>query len=77
VHTWGSKESTLVEAVTSTPALSNHGRLMDYESNCGITSTFAAKVAATETIVLDIPNAIEINWALPHGIPNDRTWATI
>jgi hypothetical protein len=49
----------------------------DYESNCGITSTFAQNVAATETQVLDIPNAIEINWALPYEIPNDRTWADI
>lgn len=49
----------------------------DYESNCGITSTFAQNVAATETQVLDLVNAIEINWALPYAIPNDRTWADI
>jgi hypothetical protein len=48
-----------------------------YVSNCGVTSVLDATVASTEAKVLDLVNAIEINWALPYDIPNDRTFADI
>jgi hypothetical protein len=37
----------------------------------------AAVLGSEGTKVLDLVNAIEINWALPYAIPNDRTQADI
>jgi hypothetical protein len=56
-----------------------------FTSNCGITATVAAvgvtsakdPDAAGVGNGLEIVNALEINWALPYGIPNDRTVADI
>lgn len=48
-------------------------------SNCGVTATELTTAAITSdaTKILQVVNAIEINWALPYEIPNDRTWADI
>jgi hypothetical protein len=46
-------------------------------SNCGVTSALAAVVASTGTKVIELVNALEINWALPYAVPNDRTVADI
>lgn len=46
-------------------------------SNCGITSAVDAVVASTGTKVLELVNALELNWALPYAVPNDRTFAKI
>jgi hypothetical protein len=53
-----------------------------YVSNCGITGAVAATVTAAEDSAtlgsgIELVNALEINWALPYGIPNDRTVADI
>jgi hypothetical protein len=50
----------------------------NYQSNCAVATAIDAIVAGNDnTKVLDLVNAIEINWALPYGIPNDRTQAEI
>jgi hypothetical protein len=59
----------------------------NYKSNCGllgpnavspaVAHTLDAVVASSSGTVLELVNAIEINWALPYGIPNDRTQADI
>jgi hypothetical protein len=51
-----------------------------YQSNCALASDAAVDseiAAGVATKFLDLVNAIEITWALPYGIPNDRTWADI
>jgi hypothetical protein len=48
------------------------------ESNCGISTDLAtATVVSAATKILQVTNAIEINWALPYDVPNDRTWADV
>lgn len=49
----------------------------DTESNCGISTALNADITSGPTKILELTNAIEINWALPYEIPNDRTWADI
>jgi hypothetical protein len=50
----------------------------NYVSNCGITSgTALLAVTSDGTKVIPLVNALEINWALPYEIPNDRTQADI
>jgi hypothetical protein len=47
-----------------------------YQSNCALASgaVVDSEIAAgVPTKVLDLVNAIEITWALPYAIPNDRT----
>lgn len=57
-----------------------------FVSNCGLPPTSAGTALSADTtgVVgildpttagnnLELVNAIEINWALPYGIPNDRT----
>jgi len=46
--------------------------------NCGLTSAATATPAvSTAQREMALVNAIEINWALPYDIPNDRTEANI
>ena len=54
----------------------------DYISNCGLTATIAKTTTGVDDPVtpghgIELVNAIEINWALPYAIPNDRTVADI
>lgn len=52
----------------------------NYQSNCGMATaqTYGAAVAnADNTKVLDLVNSLEVTWALPYDIPNDRTQADI
>lgn len=47
-------------------------------SNCGVSSDLAtAAITSNAAKILQVTNAIELNWALPYEIPNDRTWADI
>lgn len=48
-----------------------------YVSNCGVTSDIDALVTSVPARVLPLVNAIELKWALPYDIPNDRTTADI
>lgn len=50
----------------------------DLKSNCGIsTAVNTNPVVSDKTKVMELTNAIEITWALPYDIPNDRTQADI
>jgi hypothetical protein len=55
----------------------NSGYGADYVSNCGLGTDVDAHPTSTGTKVLSLVNAIEVNWALPYDIPNDRTVADI
>jgi len=76
-------EITRGVGVYSTPycmiaTTANSGFGDDYFSNCGVSSVIdAATVASVGTKVLEVVNAIEVAWALPYEIPNDRTYADI
>ena len=66
-------------AVYSSPfCLASNALATNQESNCGITSAFNANpVVSGATKILDVTNSIEVTWALPYDIPNDRTQADI
>lgn len=47
-------------------------------SNCGLTAALALDAAPASTLLENpVPNALEVNWALPYDIPGDRTEAVI
>jgi hypothetical protein len=52
----------------------------DTISNCGLAANTAVTAFPASTLtnaILPLTNALEINWALPYDIPNDRTQADI
>jgi hypothetical protein len=50
----------------------------DFKSNCGISTAFlTAKPKSDGADILEVMNAIELNWALPYAVPSDRTVADI
>jgi hypothetical protein len=52
----------------------------DTISNCGLATNTAVTAFPASTLtnaILPLTNALEINWALPYDIPNDRTQADI
>lgn len=56
--------------------------IAEYTSNCGVTGSLAATVTAAQNPAtigsgIELVNSLEVNWALPYGIPNDRTVADI
>ena len=68
--------------IYSTPfclaASATNGLGTNYISNCGVSTVIDhAKAASDGAKVLDLVNTIEITWALPYEIPNDRTMAEI
>jgi hypothetical protein len=76
-------EITRGVGVYSTPycLVMNHatnGLGVKYASNCAVSTAIdAALVTGTEAKILPLVNALEINWALPYAVPNDRTTADI